>query len=252
MKSISNIGSNIFRLAVFEIRKRSLNTFIGVMWSVAAPLMQMLIIWFVMEFVFKSTQPHKFLWLVSGIGTWIVISASITKTCNSLVGRRALIQHNNVDFKGLIMADILGELFLLLPFFGLAIVGLLASGTVSLSLLLIPYMLVVLVSFIYGLGLVLAVLTPFLRDIPYLVGLALQVLFWLTPIAYAKSMIDDRVRLIIELNPLTYYVQLSQKIFLGDLFTMVDLVLPAVLSLAFVVVGTFVYNAFARKVVIYL
>ncbi len=252
MHSTLFIRSNIIRLALFEIQKRSLNTFAGVLWSIIAPLTQMLIVYFVMEYVFKSTQEHKFLWLVSGIGSWIVISASITKTCNSLVGRRALIQHNNIDFKGLVLADILAEVFILLPFFGMGLISVVAAGTASLSLLLIPYVLAVLIVFVYGLGLILAVLTPLLRDIPYLVGLGLQVLFWLTPIAYAKAMIKENVRVIIELNPLTYYVQLSQKIFLGEVLTVADLLVPLLISLGFAVVGTRVYNALARKVVIYL
>ncbi len=88
---------NSFRLAIFEIQKRSLNTYAGWTWSLMNPLAQMAILYFIMNFVFKSDIENMTLWLISSLTSWIIIQTALLKSCQSLVSRRALMQNNNIS-----------------------------------------------------------------------------------------------------------------------------------------------------------
>lgn len=243
---------NATRLSIFEIQKRSLNTYIGWVWSGINPLAQMGLMYFIMTHVFKSTMPNILLWLVSGLAIWITIQSTISRSCSSLVSRRALMQNNNISPSLLVTADMLSELFIVVPFYLIGVFVSFAHGTQSLSLLMIPLILLTLVCFLFGLCLTLAILTPWLRDLPYLIGLALQVGFWLTPIAYARSSMNGPVKLIVQLNPFTYFIEWSQAIFLGRPMSAEQIIIPICLALVSIFIGKLVATKLGKKMVIHL
>jgi len=251
-RNLFSMISNAIRLSIFEIQKRSLNTYAGWMWSAINPLAQMGLLYFIMTYVFKSNMPNILLWLISGLAIWIVIQNTISRSCTSLVSRRALMQNNNISPSLLVAADMLSEVFILAPFFIIGIVVAFAHGTQSWNLLLIPIILVTLMGFLFGVGLILATLTPLLRDLPYLVGLGLQVAFWLTPIAYSKASMDGNVRVIVQINPFTYFIEWSQAIFLGQSLTPFQILIPVMLSLVSIGAGLWTTSMFGKRMVIHL
>ncbi len=222
------------------------------MWSAINPLSQMGLLYFIMTYVFKSNMPNILLWLISGLAIWIVIQNTISRSCMSLVSRRALMQNNNISPSLLVAADMLSEVFILAPFFVIGIVVSFAYNTQSWSLLLIPIILVTLMGFLFGVGLVLATLTPLLRDLPYLVGLGLQVAFWLTPIAYSKSAMGNSVRIIVQMNPFTYFIEWSQAIFLGQTLTLSIVFIPIIIALVSVGIGMWTTKKLGKIMVIHL
>lgn len=240
------------RLSIFEIQKRSLNTYVGWLWSWFNPLAQISLMYFIMVYVFKSTIPNILLWLVSGLAVWITIQAAISRSCGSLVSRRALLQNNNVSPSLLVTADMLSELFILAPLYLIGVLVSFIHGTESLSLLLIPLILLALVSFLFGICVTLAIITPWLRDLPYLIGLGLQIAFWLTPIAYARASMSGPVQIIVQLNPFTYFIEWSQAIFMGTPIDNLQILIPTCLALASIAIGKFVVAKLSKIMVIHL
>jgi lipopolysaccharide transport system permease protein len=243
---------NATRLSVFEIQKRSLNTYVGWIWSGINPLAQIALMYFIMTHVFKSAMPNILLWLVSGLSVWITIQATISRSCSSLISRRALMQNNNISPSLLVTADMLSELFILAPFYLIGVLVSFTYGTQSLSLLLIPLILLTLVGFLFGVCLTLATITPWLRDLPYLVGLGLQIAFWLTPIAYSRASMSGPVQLIVQINPFTYFIEWSQAIFLGKPIVAQQILVPVCLAFVSIVVGEYFSVKLGKKMVVHL
>jgi len=244
--------NNVLKLAVFEIQKRSLNTYAGLIWSLINPIAQIGLLYFVLKYIFKSNIEHIELWLISGMVVWITFQNSVVKMSNTLVSRRALIQNNNITFDLLVLVDLSAEVLVLLPFF---ILGLLAASYDGVGLAnawYIPIFLTFLMIFLYGAGLILATITPLLRDVPYLVGIGMQILFWITPIAYAKSSVSAGVNKLINYNPFSYFIVISQKIFMGGDITFMDWIPVVVISLIFISLGKYTSKRLAAKVMIFL
>lgn len=243
---------NTLNIAIFEFKKRSLDTYFGWVWSVISPLSQMAILLFILIYVFKSPQEHLVLWLISGITVWTFIQTSILKTCQSIVSRRGMIQNQNISQDQIVMADLLSEFLIFSPFLILAITVAFIEQTYSLKLFWIIYLVLTLLIFLFGIALGVATITVFMRDLPHLIGIVLQVAFWLTPIAYAKSTLNPYIAMLISLNPFTHFVELSQNIFLNKPITIENIVIPLVLAAITMVVGWMINRKLRRKVAIFL
>jgi ABC-2 type transport system permease protein len=59
--------------------------------------------------------------------------------------------------------------------------------------------------FAFGVGLVMGLMNIRFRDVGYLVGIGLQVLFYSTPIVYPMELVPEGAQQILRLNPLTSY-----------------------------------------------
>ncbi|EGQ9613090.1 ABC transporter permease [Vibrio cholerae] len=241
---------NSLRLAIFEIQKRSLNTYAGWTWSLLNPISQMAILYFIMNYVFKSEIDNMLLWLISSLTSWIIIQQALLKSCNSLISRRGLMQNNNISHFMLVTADILSEALVLAPFYFLGVLYSIYSGVGIIHIVLIPVLFALILMFLLGSGLILATLTPLLRDIPYLLGIVLQIAFWLTPIAYAKTTMTGFSSYLVELNPFTHYIVLSQDLFMGKILTAKVFIIPTVISISILFIGLSLSQKIGKSVVI--
>jgi lipopolysaccharide transport system permease protein len=61
-----------------------------------------------------------------------------------------------------------------------------------------------------------ALISARFRDVPLLIQNAFNVLLWLTPVYYQPEQLGSRTRLIIELNPLTYVLEVARAPFLNN------------------------------------
>ena len=81
----------------------------------------------------------------------------------------------------------------------------------------VPYLLLLLAMFSLGIGLVLSLFNVYFRDIKYLVGIGMNLLFYGTPIVYPYTLVEENaprwVELLVTLNPLTQFVGASRDIF---------------------------------------
>ena len=161
-------------------------------------------------------------------------------------------QNNNISPSLLVTADMLSELFILAPFYLIGVLVSFAYGTQSLSLLLIPLILLTLVGFLFGVCLTLATITPWLRDLPYLIGLGMQIAFWLTPIAYSRASMSGSVQLIVQINPFTYFIEWSQAIFLGKPIVAQQILIPVCLAFVSIVIGKYATAKLGKKMVVHL
>jgi lipopolysaccharide transport system permease protein len=92
-------------------------------------------------------------------------------------------------------------------------------------------LLALLVFFASGLGLLLALVNVFFRDVGQLLGLALQLWFWLTPVVYPVGILPEYARRLIELNPMLSVVQAYQSLFaLGSQPSYASLAYPLALG----------------------
>jgi ABC-type polysaccharide/polyol phosphate export permease len=55
----------------------------------------------------------------------------------------------------------------------------------------------------------------FFRDVPNLVGVALMILFYLTPVFYPRDRVPERFRWVIDLNPVTTIIEAYRSLLLG-------------------------------------
>ena len=114
---------------------------------------------------------------------------------------------------------------------------------------LIPIFLM-LAAFAFGLGLVLAVLNIRYRDVNYLMGILLQVWFYLTPIVYPETSIPSTYRQFLQFNPLSSYVNgIRRALYHLDGPTLVNWCVMSGTAVVSLTVGWWLFSRMAPSVI---
>ena len=80
------------------------------------------------------------------------------------------------------------------------------------ALLLVPVFWVLLLMFAMGIGWMFSLFSLVVRDIQHGLGLVIMLFFVLSPFAYTPEMVPEGLKLIIYLNPLSYFVMTFQQL----------------------------------------
>jgi lipopolysaccharide transport system permease protein len=104
--------------------------------------------------------------------------------------------------------------------------------------------------FTMGLGMLLACVNVFYRDVQHLVQVALQFGFWLTPIVYVTSALPDRVVSVLHWNPMFALIRAVQDIFLEQAQPdWLSLLYPGGVGLVFAVLGILAFHRLQGEIV---
>jgi lipopolysaccharide transport system permease protein len=234
-----------------EFTSRYLGTQLGFFWAIAQPLALILIYTLVFSEIMKPALPghtSRFaysIYLTSGLITWMLFSDLLARSVGIFVHNANILKKVSVPKITLPAIASLSALLNFLIALALFLGFLLLSGNWPGWALLgmVPVLLVLLV-FAMSLGLLLATVNVFYRDVEQSINIVLQFWFWLTPIVYPSRALPDRVQEILAWNPLWPLIRAVQDIFLDHRFPdWRTLIFPAFLSLVFMALA---YRVFIR------
>ena len=208
----------LFTLAGRDLRLRYKQTVLGVVWVVLQPLLAAGVFSFVFGKVARmpSDGVPYFIFSYAGLMAWNLFSGTLNKVSGSLVGNSHLI--SKVFFPRLILP--LSSVPSALVDFGVAggmmlVLLCLEHLTPGWGLLLLPVWTAMLLAFATGIGLWTTSLMVSYRDVGYVVPVALQILLYASPIAYAMSAVPEPLRVWYRLNPLVPVLEAFRWSLLG-------------------------------------
>jgi len=130
-----------------------------------------------------------------------------------LVDQKFLTSHTIFPKEIIVISSVLSRSFELFISLGVSIlIGFFIGVPLYFSLLFTPVLILLLLVFTMWVSLILAILNVFIRDIDYIYDVLLRVLFFITPIFYAKAYVSGIARLIVQLNPLTHILDFGRGI----------------------------------------
>ncbi len=200
----------LFFLAWRDIKVRYKQTALGIAWIVLQPLLSTLV--FTVLFggllrVPSDGAPYA-LFALAALVPWQYFSGSMSRVGTSLVNSAHLI--TKVYFPRLII-PLSGVISTLVDFaigFGVLVVLLIAYRVpLTANVLWLPAFLLLAVITALGFGLWLAALNVRYRDVNYLIPFLLQIWMYLTPVVYGSTLIPERYRWLLALNPMTGVVE---------------------------------------------
>ncbi|WP_035948994.1 ABC transporter permease [Parafrankia sp. EUN1f] len=189
---------------------------LGFAWSLANPLLLLVVYTFVFQVVLKTGIPRFGIYLMSGMLVWNAFSGSVSSACGAVVANANLVK--KVRFPLLVLplsavgfAAVHFALQLLVLF--VVILGLQYSLFGPELLLIVPAGAVALL-FTVALSLLLSALNVRYRDTQHLLDVALVAWFWVNPMVYAYGLISDRLgdwTWVYLLNPMAVVVMTFQR-----------------------------------------
>ncbi len=181
---------------------------LGVFWSFLNPLMMMLVQYFVFSTIFKSDIPYFAAYLIIGTVLFNFFSESCGMSLTSIIGNAGLI--SKVYMPKYIypltrtMSSVINLIISLVPM----LVVCLATGVhLNKAAILSLFFFACLILFCLGFGMLLATSMVFFRDTQFLWNIMNIMWMYATPIFYPEIIIPEKMRIILQINPLHHFLK---------------------------------------------
>ena len=194
-----------------DFRSKYLGSYLGMLWAFVHPTVYIVILWFVFSFAFKSQPvnnvPYVF-WLTAGIIPWFFFSDALSSATGSILENSFLVKKMAFSIGILPLVKLISTLVIHLFFICLLFLMFLVSGiSIPIHSVQVFYYLAASLVLLLGLSWLTSSVIIFLRDVGQLVAMALQFLFWGTPIFWSIKLLPEPLRPWFKLNPVVYIVE---------------------------------------------
>jgi lipopolysaccharide transport system permease protein len=233
-----------------DVKVRYRQTFLGVAWVVAQPLMTMLVFTVLFNRVARiqtgSDVPYA-LFVLSGVIPWTLFSSGVTNSGNSLIGASHLI--SKVYFPRMIIpaAGVAGGIVdLLVTLFLLAAMMVWYGVPPGPLLVLVPIPILLTIILAFGAGLWLSALNVEYRDMRVIAPFIVQFWMYATPVVYPLALLSPKLRIVANLNPMTPVVELFRVSLLGGTVPVGLILYSALFALLLLVSGSLYFRRVER------
>ena len=167
-----------------ELQVKYKNSVVGVGWSMVNPAMTLAVFYFVFQIVLKNGIPYFAIYLMCGLLVWNLFSTALPSATGAVVGNAAIVKKVAFPREILALASVGASLqffFYQVVVMVLALVVFRFVPSFSYMPLLVPALLALLM-FTAALGVFLAAMNVYFRDIQHLLEVVMTAWFWATPI----------------------------------------------------------------------
>jgi lipopolysaccharide transport system permease protein len=220
------------------------DTALGVLWSLVHPLAQLLVLVFLFQRVIPLGIEAYPVFVFNALLPWSWFSTSVGSAGGLFVGSRELVRQPSLAPATLVLVNTLSNLLSFVVSLPI-LFGLLAwygrePGT---SVLFLPVLVAIQATLITGIGLGVATLNVFYRDVQHIVTVVLSLLFYVTPVFYRSEEVPERLRWIFELNPMAALIEGYRDVLLrGTTPSAEGLLSAATISAVICAIGYCVYH----------
>ncbi|OIQ77975.1 teichoic acid translocation permease protein TagG [mine drainage metagenome] len=204
-------------LVARDVTVRYKRSVFGVAWTLLNPLMTSAVLWFVFSRIFAAHLPNGVQYapyVLAGILFSTFFTQGITLAAESVAGGAGILTKVYVPPQVFALATALANAVnFSIGLLALTIVSLLTADGIAWTAPLTLVFMISMIMLITGLGLILSVAYIRFDDMRNIVGVLVMITTYLTPVFYPKSILGTRTREIVDLNPLTSYIEVFRSVF---------------------------------------
>jgi lipopolysaccharide transport system permease protein len=227
------------------------NSALGMLWSLIGPITMLLVMNLIFSTRFGAGLQAYPLYLLIGI---VLVGFFVTATrylISALVSERRLILNTSVPHAAILMSNVSVHVYKLLVELGLCAALSAYYGLISWRVLVVSAPLILaFVALVVGVGMVLATVNAFARDVEHVWFVGSWMLFFATPVFYdLESLSPGAAALVYWLNPLTPFLLAFRDLLIGNGQNLMALAHSALLGIAGFAVGCGVLRLFGTAAV---
>lgn len=218
----------ILRLSSFEMKIANNNNYLGRLWEILNPTIQLSIYWLVFGLGVRGGQKITmengaqvpfFIWMVSGMIVWFFVNPAISKSSKSIYSRIHLISKMNFPMSAVPSFVIMATFYTHLMLVAVVIIFLqFTQFKISIYYLQLPYFMLATLIFLLALALITSTLSTIIRDVQQIVHAVLRMMLYLTPLIWHTDKLilkGMNLTFLLKLNPLYYLVEGYRASLLG-------------------------------------
>jgi lipopolysaccharide transport system permease protein len=237
----------LYFLTLRDIKVRYKQTLMGVAWVIVQPLTTVLIFTLVFNrFVRLDTGSLPYpLFALSGLLLWLFFANAVTNSTHSLVSNANLITKVYFPRMFIPAASVaaglvdLGVAFLLLIvlsfYYGVAL---------TLNILLLPLFVVMIALLALGVGLLSAAVTVKYRDLRHALPFIIQLWMFASPVIYPASIVPERWKWLVTINPVAGIIEGFRASLTARPFDWFHISVSAVITLVLLICSVYIFRRF--------
>jgi len=244
---------SLWLLTKRDLRVRYSTSALGYLWSILDPLVMSGIYWLVFTQIFHrdvGEEPY-IVFLLAALLPWMWFNGAVSDSTRAFLRESKLIRSTMIPrsiWVNRIVASKGIEFLLSLPV--LAFFAIVGGAKVNIDILLFPLAIVIQVILTMGVGLIVAPLVVFFRDLERAIKLFLRFLFYASPIIYSARDLEH-IHILKDLaafNPLTGLFSLYRAAFFAKELDWYLVLTSALVSLVLLAIGILVFRRSERAV----
>jgi lipopolysaccharide transport system permease protein len=210
-------------LAARRLQERFRGSVLGACWVFLLPLLMLAVYAFAFVVVLgiggadadRSTKVELTFSIFCGLIVFGVFNETAQRSASAVVSQPQFVKKVVFPLDALPVVALAESVVLASASLAVLLVGvMLGLGRIHATWLLLPLPLALLAMLALGVGWVLAAVGVFVRDLPQVLGVVMQMLFFLTPICYRLQDVPPWARSIVAINPLVPIIESTRGIVL--------------------------------------
>lgn len=251
-----------YRFLLYELTKKGIKlkyrkSYLGILWSLLEPLLTMMVLAYVFGYIFENKDPIWPLYILGGRLIYTAFQQCTKGALTSVRKNSSMIKKVYVPKYMYPISSVLFN-FILFAISLIDLVGVMIyyhkyiTITWHIVEAIIPIIILLILS--VGIGLILATLNVFFRDIEYLWNVATMLIMYMSAIFYKVDRIKDTpVAKLLNRNPIYVLIANFREVVLyGGVSDWASLAYAFVFSMVTLVIGIFVFYRKQDKFILYL
>ena len=243
---------SLWLLTVRDLRVRYSTSALGYVWSILDPLVMAGIYWFVFTQVFDRSVGEKpyIVFLLVALLPWMWFNGAVSDSTRAFLREAKLVRSTKIPRTIWVNRLVLSkgiEFIASIPV--LAVFAIFSEGTeLHWEVVYFPLALALQAMLVTGIGLIVAPLVVFFRDLERATKLALRFLFYASPIIYGIADLPEGLQFWASFNPLAGIFSLYRAAFFPDQLDWLTVGIGAAMCVLFLVVGILTFKRTERAV----
>lgn len=210
-KEIRNNLVIISRMATFDLKIENKDTYLGRVWAVLTPLIQICIYWLVFGVGIRNGRnvdgyPY-IVWMITGIIPWFYIDTCILQGANSIYTKINQISKMKFPIVIIPISKIIQELFkFIIMIIVMCLICVSNKVPITVHWLNLVYYSVYMIVFLASMAMVTSVFTMIARDFYKFLVSFVRLIFYVTPILWQMQNMPALYQKIVEITPVYYII----------------------------------------------
>ena len=236
------------------IKLKYRRSYLGIIWSMIEPLLTMIVLALVFGTLFGYTDKSFPVYILAGRLIYSLFSQSTTAALKSIRQNEAMIKKVYIPkFLFPVSSVTFNYILFLVSIVVLAAVAVVLGVYPTFYVLLSIVPLAILFVFSVGIGMLLATLGSFFRDLEYLWNIALMLIMYASAIFYyPDKILDSNVSWLLKYNPLFCIIDNFRSCVFGEMMDVKMMTFSGCAALITLIIGSIVFEKNQNKFILYL
>ncbi len=243
-----------YLLTMRDVKKKYKNSYLGILWSLLSPLLDMIILSIVFSSLLSRNVDNYPVYLLTGRLLFQFYTSGSTIAMQSIVAAAPLIRKIYIPKYILVLSKLCSNyIFFLISLIDLGLIMLVTGHNITWNILWgIPYMILIFI-FTVGIGMALSAFAVYFRDTEHIYKVFTNALYFASAIIYPPEIVPQKYQFMLQFNPVFHFLQGFRRVtYYGLAPDTTNLLLCLAISLVSLILGVTYFKKKQDGFILYL